>query len=300
MRKAKGRRCVLEGAPTTMNDTAHVSSQDPSDTAEKLPVKRMLQHSALELVLTACLLFGVTSIVRWVIGPSLISRVVPQIWAELAIVGTAVAPLVAALIKSLPGRITGGHMNPAISLAMWRFGVFPGAGVVPYTVAQLVGSVLGVTLARLAWGPVVAEPPVMFAALQPASRWSAGLLFAAEALSMTGIVLVVGCCLALPRLAPMVPWVVGAAVGTVIAVLGTSSGGSANPARQFGPAVLSGQTRFLWVYLLAPMVGALLAAWVRSMVHRHQRVLTHRLCGTHRDGSLLAPTGVVEGRASNR
>ena len=91
-----------------------------------------------------------------------------------------------------------------------------------------------------------------------------------------------------PRLAPFVPWIVGGAIGLAIAMLGTSTGGSVNPARQFGPAALSGQTRFLWVYLLAPMVGAMLATWVRETVQRHRSVLTHRLCGTHRDGSSLS------------
>jgi glycerol uptake facilitator-like aquaporin len=72
---------------------------------------------------------------------------IPQIHAELLIVGASVGILITGLILSPLGRITGGHMNPAISLAMWRFGVFPGAGVVPYTVAQLLGSVLGVVTA---------------------------------------------------------------------------------------------------------------------------------------------------------
>ena len=69
-----------------------------------------------------------------------------------SIVGASVAILIAGLILSPPGRATGGHMNPAISLAMWRFGVFPGAGVVPYIIAQLLGSVLGVLVARAALG----------------------------------------------------------------------------------------------------------------------------------------------------
>ena len=97
---------------------------------EKLSIIRMLRDSALELLLTFLMLFGVTSIVRWVIGPSPISRMIPQIQGELLIVGATVAILIAGLILSPPGRTTGGHMNPAISLAMWRFGVFPGVGVV--------------------------------------------------------------------------------------------------------------------------------------------------------------------------
>ena len=256
--------------------------------AERLTITRMLRDSALELLLTFLMLFGVTSIVRWVIGPSPISRTIPQIQAELLIVGSTVAILIAGLILSPPGRATGGHMNPAISLAMWRFGVFPGVGVVPYIVAQLLGSALGVVVARVVWGPVVAEPPVAYAVLQPGPGWSSISLFVAETLSMAVIVLLVGVCLAVPRLAPFVPWIVGGAIGLAIAMLGTSTGGSVNPARQFGPAALSGQTRFLWVYLLAPMAGAMLATWVRETVQRHRSVLTHRLCGTRRDGSSLS------------
>jgi glycerol uptake facilitator-like aquaporin len=259
-----------------------------SVTNPQLPFARILRDSLLELFLTFLMLFGVVSIVRWVIGPSLISRMIPEIHAELLIVGVAVAILIAGLIMSPPGRMTGGHMNPAISLAMWRFGVFPGVGVAPYIIAQLLGSVLGGVAARVVWGPVVAAGPVAYAVLQPGPGWSTVTLFTAETVSMAIIVLLVGFCLAVPRLAPLVPWIVGGAIGIAIAVLGTSTGGSVNPARQFGPATLSGQTNFLWVYLFAPMVGALLAAWLREIIQRHREVLTHRLCGTNRDGGALS------------
>jgi glycerol uptake facilitator-like aquaporin len=263
--------------------TASVNSQ-----GQRVSLARILRDSALELLLTFLMLFGVVSIVRWVIGPSPISQMIPEIHAELLIVGVAVAILIAGLIMSPYGRMTGGHMNPAISLAMWRFGVFPGIGVAPYIVAQLIGSILGGVAARVVWGPVVTQAPVAYAALQPGPGWSHLGLFAAETVSMAIIVLLVGFCLTVARLAPFVPWIVGGAIGMAIAVLGTSTGGSVNPARQFGPATLSGQTQFLWVYLLAPMVGALLAAWIRQAIQRHRYVLTHRLCGTHEDGSALS------------
>src|SRR6266404_4358155 len=167
-------------------------SLGPPKEVERVALAQLARHSALELVLTFMLLFGVTSIVRWVIGPSVISRTIPQINAELLIVGAAVALLLAGLILSPPGKASGGHMNPAISLAMWRFGVFPGAGVVPYTVAQLLGSILGVLAARVVWGQVVADPPVAYAVLQPGPVWSTADLFTAETLSMAVIVLIVG------------------------------------------------------------------------------------------------------------
>jgi glycerol uptake facilitator-like aquaporin len=255
-------------------------SPSPSRIVTSAPFTRLARDSAFEFALTAVLLFGVVSIVRWVIGPSPISRAIPQIHIELVIVGLVVGLLLAGLILSPPGRASGAHTNPAISLAMWRFGVFSGAGVLPYAVAQLLGSVVGVVAAREVWGPVVAVPAVDYAALQPGPGWSTFELFVGEALGMAVIIFIVGVCLTAHRLTPLVPWIVGALVGTGIAALGTATGGSLNPARQLGPAVASGVTQYLWVYLLAPMVGAELAVWTRRAVQSRRAVLTHKLCGT--------------------
>src|SRR5260221_13381783 len=111
---------------------------DPSNVPEPVTFGQLIRHSALELILTFFMLFGVTSIVRWVIGPSLISRTFPEIQVELVIVGASVAILIAGLILSPPVRATGGHMNPTISLAMWRFGGFSGAWVGPSILSLLV------------------------------------------------------------------------------------------------------------------------------------------------------------------
>src|ERR1700735_5603807 len=115
----------LDRSPELPNNTGRVS------------FGRLARDSVFELILTSVLLFGVVSIVRWVIGPSPISRTIPGIHGELWIVGAVVALLLAGLILSPLGRASGGHTNPAISLAMWLFGVFPGAGVIPYSFAQL-------------------------------------------------------------------------------------------------------------------------------------------------------------------
>src|SRR5437667_5801155 len=144
----------------------------------------LIRNTMLELILTSILLFGVTTMVRFVVGPSPISRAFPQIHVELLIVGAGVAVLLTGLIKSRLGKISGGHMNPAISLAMWRFGVFPAAGILPYVAAQLLGSVLGVLAARAAWGAIVARLPVLYAVIQPAPAWAAAPLFAAELIGM--------------------------------------------------------------------------------------------------------------------
>ncbi|NYH91080.1 aquaporin [Actinopolymorpha rutila] len=239
------------------------------------------QYSTYEAGLTMVLMFGVATVVRWVIGESPVSRAVPDIHLKLVVVGVAVGLLLSGLILSPLGRASGGHMNPAISLAMWPFGVFPGRGVLPYWAAQLAGSVLGVVLARLVWGAPVARPPVAYSALRPAPGWSNASLFAAETASMAVIVVLVGAFLSAPRLAPRVPWLVGGLIGVGIVGLGTVTGPCVNPARQFGPAVLAGQSDFLATYLIAPMVGAVVAAVLLGRFHRC-RLLTHRLCGPRR------------------
>ncbi|GAA4998608.1 MIP/aquaporin family protein [Actinopolymorpha pittospori] len=249
----------------------------------------IVRHGLVEAALTLVLLFGVLTIVRWVVGPSPVSATIPQIHLQLLIIGICVGIFLALLILSRPGRLTGGHLNPAVSLAMWRFGVFPGKAVIPYIVGQLVGSVLGGIVGRAVWGPVVEELPIVYGALQPGPGWTAGELFLAEAAGMAVIVAIVGTFLQNNRLARFVPWLVGFLIGAAIVALGTTTGGSENPARQFGPAVLSGHIDFLWVYLTAPMVGATLATVVLNRLHQrqHRRVLTHRLCGTRADGSRL-------------
>jgi glycerol uptake facilitator-like aquaporin len=155
---------------------------------------------------------------------------------------------------------------------------------------------VGVVAARAVWGQDVANPPVVYAAIQPAPFWSTAPLFAAEATGMGLIIFIVGYCLSVPRLAPRVPWVVGLLIGLGIALLGTSTGGSLNPARQFGPAVVSGHTDELWVFLVAPMVGAGIAARLLQAFQRHRQLLTHRLCGTHPDGRRLDERSGTAGR----
>ena len=237
------------------------------------------RHVAYEAILTSVLLFATTTAVRWVVGPSAVSRSLGSTHAQLGLVGAIIGLFLALLIVSPLGRESGGHMNPAITVAMWRYRAFPGIGVPAYVAGQLAGSTVGVLAGRLAWGAVVTKPPVTFAVLQPAQGWSYWALFGVETLTMTAILLVAGILLA-SRHRPVTPFAIGALVGGTIAGLGTLSGGSANPARQFGPALLSGQTHFLTAYLLAPIAGALIAPTLRGFFQRGP-VSTHSLCGSH-------------------
>src|SRR5260370_14538170 len=99
--------------------------------ATKTQLGVIARHSVLELILTTLLLFGVTTIVRFVVGPSWISRAVPGIHMELLLVGVAVGLLLAVLIISRPCKLRRGHINPALSLAILRVPAFSRCACAP-------------------------------------------------------------------------------------------------------------------------------------------------------------------------
>ncbi|MFI8817708.1 MULTISPECIES: aquaporin [unclassified Streptomyces] len=162
----------------TITTPAVPEQADPPTTAES----GILCRAACEFGLTGLLLFFVVTGVRRLVAPgSPISA--HDIHYALAVLGVTIGVLLTGFMMSPPGRRSGGHLNPAVTIALWRLGAFPARAVVPYITAQL-----------------------------------------------------------------------------IIATFGPLSGGSADPARQFGPALLAQDTTHLWIYLLAPVLGAVLGA----------------------------------------
>ncbi|MEU1600780.1 aquaporin [Streptomyces sp. NPDC005708] len=246
----------------------------------RLPAVPLVQ-AWYEFVLTAMLLFLVVTIVRWTRTPS--SPVyIRNLHHALWLIGPIAGLIVFGLIMTPWERRCGGHMNPAVTVAVWLMAAFPGASVLPYLAAQLAGSLVGVTLGRLLWGPAVSGPAVGFAAVRPAPGWSASVVFLAEAGCIIVLTLAVGFLLTYPAFARWLPHTVSVCIALTIVILGPLSGGSSNPARQFGPVILSGNRVDLAVYLVAPIVGALLGASVHHLLYRRfqtRQPLTYRLSG---------------------
>ncbi|MFF3055254.1 MIP/aquaporin family protein [Streptomyces sp. NPDC057909] len=237
--------------------------------------RRRLARAADEFALTTVMLFLAVTVVMWLRDPDS-ALYVGDLDVALAVIGVVSGAILTGLIFSPPGRRSGGHLNPAVTVSLWLMGAFPGRSVVPYVLAQLAGSAAGTGLGRLVWGPAVSLPSVNYAAIVPAPTWHPASVFVAEAGSMTIIIVAVGFTMAHARLACLVPYVIGLSVALVIAVLGPRSGGSINPARQFGPAALAGQSADLWIYLVAPVLGAVLGTWLHHLLSR-RRPLTHRV-----------------------
>ncbi|MGW1810839.1 MIP/aquaporin family protein [Streptomyces sp. NPDC002078] len=232
-------------------------------------------------MLTTVLLYCVITAARWLTSPDS-PIAVNNVRAATATVGVAAGIILVVLITSPPGRCSGAHMNPAISVALWLMGAFPGRYVPAYAAAQLAGSVAGAALARLCWGPVISRSSMRYAAVHPNPAWNTAALVCAEGSCLVLVVLMIGVFLAHPSLSRWLPYAVGVATALIITVLGGLTGGSANPARQLGPALLSGSTQLLWVYLVAPLIGASLGAAVHCLLQRRlgaRTPCTYRLCG---------------------
>ncbi|MCX4967597.1 aquaporin [Streptomyces sp. NBC_00654] len=217
------------------------------------------RRAACEFALTGMLLFLVVTGVRWLLAPDS-PIAVHDIHGALAILGAAVGVLLMAFMASPPGRRSGGHLNPAVTVALWRLGAFPARAVVPYVMAQLAGSVAGAALGRLVWGPAVSRFPVGYATVRADPSWPAGAVLTAETGVLVLLTMMLSVLLAHPAGRRLLPCAVGLATAVIIATLGPVSGGSANPARQFGPALLAQDLTHLWIYLLGPVLGAVLGA----------------------------------------
>ncbi|MFI6037886.1 aquaporin [Streptomyces sp. NPDC051315] len=223
----------------------------------------LVRHSVYEFALTTVLLFVVVSLVRWLAAPGS-SLAIDHPDTLFAVAGIAVAALIAALMYSPLGRRSGGHLHPGVTVFLWSSGLFPGRTVLPYVAAQLAGSVAGAALAGLVWGKTVRQ--IGYAAVHPAPGTGAVELFLIEGAALAAVFVAVTLVMTRPSLGAFVPAVIGIGVGVVIATLGTVTGASINPARAFGPAVLSGTYAHFWNYMIAPvaapaLVGLAHRAW---------------------------------------
>jgi aquaporin Z len=218
---------------------------------------------AAEFAATALLVFVGLSVVCFVFGrgsPS--AEAIPSHSLRLLGVGLLFSGCNSLLAVSPLGRLSGAHLNPAVTLSFRVLGRVSNSDVAGYLGAQLLGALGGALLLRFLWRGVadsvdggVTVPTVPVAAAFGLEAAMTGLLMIVILLFVSSV--------RLARWTPLAIW-------PVIAVLvwgGASyTGTSLNPARSAGPAVIFGEgLGVLWLYLLAPTAGAVAVglAWRR-------------------------------------
>ena len=190
-----------------------------------------------------------------------------QTGSDFAVVGLVHAFLLFGLVIAF-GAVSGGHFNPAITLAAAVQKRIDPVDAVVYMLAQLSGGVLGALLVK---GLLLDEGR----ALGYGNVEVSGLLggnfqgFIVEGLGTFLLVLVVLAVAMNPRARQeWAPFAIGTTLGFIVMIFGPLTGASVNPARWFGPALIGDglEGGDLLVYVLGPAVGALLAFAVYRFV----------------------------------
>jgi aquaporin Z len=181
--------------------------------------------------------------------------------ARRGLMGLAMGATSVALVYSPIGARSGGHFNPATTAMFYRLGRVAGGDLAGYALAQAIGGLGGLALARLLFAPWIADPAVRYVATSP-GPWGEAAAFAAE-VAMTFVLMSVVLRVANhPRWSRWTGLAAGCLVALYITVEAPISGMSLNPARSLGPSLATGELDRFWIYLLAPAIGMLAAAEV--------------------------------------
>jgi aquaporin Z len=176
---------------------------------------------------------------------------------------SAIAPglVIMALIYAL-ADVSGAHFNPAVTLAFAMRGAFPWRRVPGYVVAQLVGAVLAsLTLLGLfgAAGGLGATVPGPHITVVSA-------LLVEVVLTALLVIVILGTASGAKIVGHNAAIAVGAFVAVAGLIGGPVSGGSMNPARSLGPDIVRLQFGTSWIYVVGPLVGALIAVGVARLL----------------------------------
>ena len=198
-------------------------------------------------------LLGTFFLVLVAAGGGMMSHAFPGVISHSAAV-VAPALMVMGVILFM-GKISGAHLNPAVSIAFALRGDFPWRRVPGYIVVQLAGAILAALVLR-----AVINVSATFGSNYPASGYSSLAAFWMELILTTGLVSVI---LGTASGAQNVGVIGAFGVGAYIALAGLwgspISGASMNPARTFGPDVVGTTFTSYWVYVAGPIAGAAIA-----------------------------------------
>jgi MIP family channel proteins len=174
------------------------------------------------------------------------------------------------------GTVSGGHFNPSVTVAVLAAGTMRVGEAAGYVVSQFAGGVLGALLLRAVLGgtgtslgtPDLAHNLGLGATTLSVTPWAGYVIEAVLGFFLSTVVLSTAVAGRAGNLAPLA---IGATLIFNIIMGGPLTGAAFNPARAFGPMVATGNFSDAWLYLTAPIVGALVAAILHAGLDRLTR-----------------------------
>ena len=200
--------------------------------------------------LVATLLQHPASIVRQVVSSGVLRR---------TLMGLAMGATAITIVMSPWGKRSGGHFNPAITFAFFRLRKMGPYDMGFYVVAQFMGAIIGVAVARYALRGALGNQVVRYAVTVPGA-YGATVAFVAELAISFFLMITILFTTNHRRLAPYTASAIGALLAIYYTLEAPLSGMSTNPARTFGSAFHASYWHALWIYFVAPSMGMLVAA----------------------------------------
>jgi MIP family channel proteins len=172
--------------------------------------------------------------------------------------------LIMAMIYTL-SEISGAHLNPAVTFAFALRRAFPWARVPAYWLAEITGALLAALLLRSLFGNIARTGMT----LPHHGVWPA-LVFE-TLLTFLLVSVILGTATQKAVVGKNGALAVGGTVALCALFSRPISGASMNPARSLGPAIVGGSMPIAWIYVVAPLIGAVLAVAVCRILHGHER-----------------------------
>jgi MIP family channel proteins len=186
------------------------------------------------------------------------------------LVGVALAHgLVIVVFGTALGAVSGGHFNPAVSIAMLATGRIDPAKAGGYIISQVLGSALAaVILTQVFPAETVSAAKLGTPLLSATTSIGAGIIL--EFLTTFFLVLAIFGTAVDSRAPKMGALFIGLTVTLGILCIGPLTGAALNPARSIGPALVGGYLDNFWIYWIAPIAGAVAAAFLYDGLFRRE------------------------------
>jgi aquaporin Z len=166
---------------------------------------------------------------------------------------------------SAVGKESGAHINPAVTMTFWLFRKIDTRTARIYIMGQLYGAIMG-SLPLLLWGKI--GKSVSFGATLPGPGYTLHTVLLGEVITTFTMVSLLIVFLGFRQIRSYTPAIFPILYAIMVPVEAAISGTSTNPARSFGPALISGQWQGWWIYWIGPLIGALMASLVCSFLAR--------------------------------
>jgi aquaporin Z len=223
------------------------------DDTEPLPRQLFLAEVAGTGLL---LLLGLSSVILMFGVGSPIEQFLPSLALRRSLNGIVFGSIGAAIALSPIGKVSGAHINPIVTMGFWLMGKLRTRAAIGYVLAQFVGATLG-SLPLLLWGRL--GKSINFAVTLPGKGYTVPVVIMGEVAATFCLISAMCVFLAFHRLRRFTPAMIPVLFAIMNPIEAGISGVSVNPARSFGPSVISGVWTGWWIYWVGPLLGGLLA-----------------------------------------